>query len=151
MNRLTDMITNFGGVVLGCIVLKIWGFKKPAGIAIMLFCFAEVAMHVAIGINDLSLFGEYGMQNVYSPGIITSLFGFLPVGVGIAIDLYKSKPRPTIKQWVIAVVAMFAFAYLLISLPEMLLKDENSPYKFTDRGYYEQYHEEFETDKNYGY
>lgn len=24
MNRLTDMITNFGAVVLGCVVLKVW-------------------------------------------------------------------------------------------------------------------------------
>lgn len=28
MNRLTDMITNFGAVVLGCVVLKVWGFAN---------------------------------------------------------------------------------------------------------------------------
>ena len=32
MNRLTDMITNFGAVVPGCVVLRFWGFRKPAAI-----------------------------------------------------------------------------------------------------------------------
>lgn len=151
MNRLTDMITNFGGVMLGCIVLKFWGFRKPAGIAIMLFSAFEVVIHIMIGITSLKTFGAYGMNTLYSPGLITSLFGFLPVSVGLAITLFKSKPRPTIKQWIMAVVAMFALCFLLINLPEMVLGDENSPYEFTDRGYYEQYAEEFEANNNYKY
>ena len=151
MNRLTDMITNFGGVVLGCIVLKFWGFKKPAGIAVMLFSFAEFAMHFAIGIQDLEIFSKYGMNILYDPGWITSLFGFLPVGILLAIELFKKSSRPTIVQWIMGVVAMFAFAFLLISLPESLLKDEDSPYKFTNRGYYEQFSEQYEIDNGYGY
>lgn len=151
MNRLTDMITNFGGVVLGCIVLKFWGFKKPAGIAVMLFSFAEFAMHFAIGIQDSGIFGKYGMSILYDPGWITSLFGFLPVGILLAIELFKKSSRPTIVQWIMGVVAMFAFAFLLISLPESLLKDEDSPYKFTNRGYYEQFSEQYEIDNGYGY
>ena len=153
MNRLTDMITNFGGVVLGCIVLKCWGFKKPAAIAVMLFSFAEFVMHFAIGIQDLGRFSEYGMNILYSPGLITSMFGFLPIAIGLGIELFKpsAKPRPSVKQWVMGVVAMFALAFVLISLPEKLLKDENSPYKFTDRGYYAQYSEQYEADNNYGY
>lgn len=153
MNRLTDMITNFGGVILGCIILKFWGFRKPAAIAVMLFSFAEFAMHLAIGIQDLGIFGQYGMNTLYDPGWVTSLFGFLPVGIGIAIELFKpsAAPRPSILQWIMGVAGMFAFAYLLISLPESILKDENSPYKFTDRGFYEQYSEQYEIDNNYDY
>lgn len=151
MNRLTDMITNFGGVILGCIVLKLGGYKKAAGIAVMLFCFAEVAMHFAIGIQDLGIFGQYGMTILYNPGWITSLFGFLPIGILLAIELFKKSPRPTIAQWIVGVTAMFVFAFLLINLPENLLKDENSPYKFTDRGYYEQFSEKYEIDNGYDY
>lgn len=40
MNRLTDMITNFGAVVVGCIVLKVWGFRKP-GVS-LLCCFLHL-------------------------------------------------------------------------------------------------------------
>lgn len=151
MNRLTDMITNFGGVLLGCIVLKFWGFRKPAGIAVMLFSAFEVVIHIVIGINSLQTFGEYGMNTLYSPGLVTSLFGFLPITVGLAIHLFKKENRATIKQWIVAVVAMFGFCFLLINLPEMVLSDENSPYKFTDRGYYEQFADEFEADNDFEY
>lgn len=129
MNRLTDVITNFGGVVLGCIVLKFWGFRKPAGIAVMLFSAFEVVIHIVIGVTSMKAFGEYGMNTLYSPGPVTSLFGFLPVAIAV----------------------MFAFCFLLINLPEMLLSDKNSPYQFTDRGCYEKYGERFEADNNLSY
>lgn len=144
MNRLTDMITNFGGVLLGCIVLKFWGFGTSAGIAVMLFGAFETVIHIVIGITSLKTFGEYGMNVLYSPGLVTSLFGFLPITIGLARALLKTKPK--LKQWCIAVAVMFIFCFLLINLPEMLLKDKNSPYKFTDRGYYERYGEQYEKD-----
>ena len=149
MNRLTDMITNFGGVVLGCIVLKFWGFRKPAGVAIMLFSAFEVVIHIVIGITSMKTFGDYGMNTLYSPGLVTSLFGFLPIVIGLAKELFFSgKKRPTVKQWIMAVAVMFGFCFLLINLPEIVLGDENSPYAFTDRGYYEQYGEQYEADNN---
>lgn len=151
MNRLTDMITNFGGVVLGCIVLKVWGFKKPAGIAIMLFSAFEVVIHVVIGISSLSTFGDYGMNTLYSPGLVTSLFGFLPVTVGLAVHLFGERPLPTIKQWVMAVVSLMALCYLFINLPEDILGKEDNPYYFTNRGYYERFAEPFEADHNLEY
>lgn len=147
MNRLTDMITNFGGVVLGCVVLKIWGFRKPAGVAIMLFSAFEVVIHIVIGFTSLNTFGAYGMNTLYSPGLATSLFGFLPITAGLAKELFWSgHTRPTGKQWVMAVAAMFGFCFLLINLPEMVLGDENSPYAFTHRGYYEQYGRQYEAE-----
>ncbi len=154
MNRLTDMITNFGGVLLGCAVLKFRGFGKSAGIAIMLFSAFEVVIHIVIGITSLKTFGEYGMNTLYSPGLVTSLFGFLPIVIGLAAELFFSdKERPTAKQWILAVTVMFALCFLLINLPEMLLGDKNSPYAFTDRGYYERYGTLYETEHNavYGY
>lgn len=147
MNRLTDMITNFGGVVLGCIVLKFWGFGKPAAIAVMLFSAFEVVIHVSIGISDLQCFGPYGMTILYSPGLVTALFGFLPVCAGLAVQLFRRRAdRPGLRQWGMAVVALFGLCFVLIDLPEMVLGDENTPYEFTDRGYYEQYAAGFEAD-----
>ncbi len=151
MNRLTDMITNFGGVILGCVVLEVWGFRKPAGIAVMLFSAFEVVIHIVIGVSSLNTFGEYGMQILYSPGLVTSLFGFLPISVGLGFYLFKKENRANIKQWIMAVVAMFCFCFLLINLPEMILGSEDSPYAFTDRGYYEKFAEEYETDNGFEY
>lgn len=149
MNRLTDVITNFGGVVLGCIVLKFWGFRKPAGIAVMLFSAFEVVIHIVIGVTSMKAFGEYGMNTLYSPGPVTSLLGFLPVSIALAREIFRS--RASVKQWIIAIAVMFAFCFLLINLPEMLLSDKNSPYQFTDRGCYEKYGERFEADNNLSY
>lgn len=147
MNRLTDMITNFGGVILGCVVLRFWGFRKPAGVAVMLFSGFEVVIHIVIGITSMKTFGHYGMNTLYSPGLVTSLFGFLPIVMALAKELFFSgKQRPTVKQWIMAVAVMFFFCFLLINLPEMLLGDENSPYAFTDRGYYERYGAQYEID-----
>ncbi len=152
MNRLTDMITNFGGVVLGCVVLKFWGFRKPAGVAIMLFSLFEVVIHIVIGITSIKTFGDYGMNTLYSPGLVTSLFGFLPVALGLAKELFcSSQKRPTLRQWVMAVVAMFSFCFLLINLPEMMLGDPQSPYAFTDRGYHESYGQQYEADHHITY
>lgn len=152
MNRLTDMITNFGGVILGCIVLKFWGFQKPAGVAIMLFSAFEVVIHIVIGITSLKTFGDYGMNTLYSPGLVTSLFGFLPIVIGLAKELlFSGKKCPTVKQWIMAVTVMFFFCFLLINLPEMVLGSENSPYAFTDRGYYERFGAVFEADTGFLY
>lgn len=146
MNRLTDMITNFGGVLLGCVVLKFFKFQKPAGIAIMLFSAFEVVIHIVIGITSMHTFGKYGMNTLYSPGLITSLFGFLPISIALAVYLFQKENRATPKQWITAIIVMFGFAFLLISLPEMMLGDTDSPYTFTNRGYYERYAEPYEMD-----
>ncbi len=152
MNRLTDMITNFGAVVLGCIVLKVWGFRKSAAIAVMMFSAFEVGMHIAIGIQDMGIFGVYGMNTLYSPGLITSLFGFLPVCVGLAYELFgKKENRPKLTQWIMAIFATAVLGFLLINLPEAVLGKENSPYEFTDRGYYEQFGEVYEQDNGFTY
>lgn len=149
MNRLTDMITNFGGVILGCVVLKFHGFRKPAGVAVMMFSAFEVIIHIVIGITSLKTFGKYGMNTLYSPGLVTSLFGFLPIVTALAKELFfTDKKRPTVKEWIMATVAMFGLCFLLINLPEMLLSDKKSPYTFTDRGYYERFAQEYESNNN---
>ncbi len=152
MNRLTDMITNFGAVVLGCVVLRVWGFRKPAVVAVMMFCAFELVIHVTIGVQDMRIFAGYGMNTLYSPGLITSLFGFLPVGVGLARELFgKKENRPKPVQWLMAIVATAVLSFLLINLPEAVLGREDSPYEFTDRGYYERFGEQFEQENGFEY
>lgn len=152
MNRLTDMMTNFGAVVLGCIVLKCWGFQKPAALAVMVFSFFELVIHVVIGVNDMNTFAAYGANTLYSPGLVTSVFGFLPVGIALMKEVVLNKDnRATLRQWVMGMAAMLFLCFLLINLPEMVLGKEDSPYAFTNRGYYEQFAEVFEADQGYEY
>lgn len=151
MNRLTDMITNFGGVILGCVILKYFRFNKSSSLAVMFFCFMEVVIHILIGVQDLGIFYQYGARLFYDPGLITSIFGFLPLGILLGKELFKSKSKPKLKDWLYAIVGTFLFAFLLINLPEDLLKNENTSYYFTDRGYYEKYGEQYEKDNNFKY
>lgn len=151
MNRLTDMITNFGGIILGCVILKYFRFNKSSSLAVMFFCFMEVVIHILIGVQDLDIFNQYGARLFYDPGLITSIFGFLPLGIFLLIELFNSKSKPKLKDWIYAIVGTFVFAFLLINLPEDLLKNEDNQYYFTDRGYYEKYgiYYEKDTDKKY--
>lgn len=151
MNRLTDMITNFGGVILGLIILKYFRFNKSSSLAVMFFCFMEVVIHILIGVQDLGIFYRYGARLFYDPGLITSIFGFLPLGILLWKELFRSKSKPKLKDWVYGVLGTFVFAFLLINLPEDLLKREDNPYYFTDRGYYEKYGELYEKDNNLEY
>lgn len=152
MNRLTDMITNFGAVIVGCIVLKVWGFRKSAALAVMMFSAFEVGMHIAIGIQDMQIFAEYGMNTLYSPGLFTSLFGFLPICVLLAIYLLKKKEnRPSILQWIMAIAGTIVLCFLLINMPENIWGKKDSPYEFTNRGYYEQFGEQYEKDNGFIY
>lgn len=115
----------------------------------MLFSAFEIVIHIIIGSTSMKTFGEYGMNTLYSPGLVTSLFGFLPIVIGLGKELFfNGKKRPTLKQWIMAVFAMFGFCFLLINLPEMLLGDDDSPYAFADRGYYEQYGDQYEAANN---
>lgn len=78
MNRLTDMITNFGGVILGCIVLKVWGFGRTAGVAVMLFSVFETVIHIIIGIEDMEKFSPYGMNTFILRGLSPRCSDFCP-------------------------------------------------------------------------
>lgn len=46
---------------------------------------------------------------------------------------------------------MFLSCFLLINLPEMLLGNEETPYEFTNQGFYEQFSEVFEADNDIEY
>lgn len=152
MNRLTDMITNFGAVIVGCIVLKVWGFRKPAALAVMMFSALEVGIHIVIGVQDMQIFSEYGMNTLYSPGLLTALFGFLPICVLIALHLLKKKEnRPSILQWIMAIIGTMVLCFLLINMPENILGKKDNPYEFTNRGYYEQFGEQYEKENGFTY
>lgn len=146
MNMLSDMITNFSGVILGSAVLLCGGFRKPASIVIMLISGFEVLVHIVTGIGSMNIFGSYGQNLLYSPGLVTSLFGFLPICIALAKELFKRDGRPTWKQWIMGIAATICVMFLCVNLPEMLCADKDSPYKFSDRGYYERFAEEYEAD-----
>lgn len=137
MNQLTDMITNFGGILLGIIVLKFWKFGKGSGIAIGLFSLFEAVIHVVLANKSLNAFSSVGQTAFYAPGLNTALFGFLPVFIAYLIVFIKDKPNW--KQILGGVVSLLLLSFLFVNLPEMIFKSEYSNFIFQNHGYYDQF------------
>lgn len=139
MSQLTDMITNFGGAILGVIVLLVWDFRTESGIAIGIFSLFEFAIHMFLAHNSLAEFSSAGQTLFYAPGLITACLGFLPLAIGYLVYFIKHKPKPKFHQWLRGIAALVILSLAFVQLPEALLKDENSPYVFENHGYYEQF------------
>jgi len=139
MSQLTDMITNFGGAILGVVVLLVWGFRTESGIAIGAFSLFEFIVHMFLANKSITEFASAGQTAFYAPGLVTASLGFLPVAIGYLVYFIKHKPRPKLRQWIGGVAALVGLSLLFVQLPEAILKDENSPYVFEDHGYYEQF------------
>lgn len=137
MNQLTDMITNFGGVVLGVLVLKFWKFGKGSGVAIGLFSLFEVVIHIFLASKSLNAFSSIGQVAFYAPGLNTALFGFLPLFIAYLIVFIKD--RPDWKQILGGLGSLLLLSFLLVNLPEMIFKSENSKFVFPNHGYYDQF------------
>lgn len=139
MSQLTDMITNLGAAVIGVVVLLIWGLNDGAGIAIGIFSLFEAIIHLVLAGKSLTAFGAYGQSSFYAPGLNTALFMFLPLFFAYVVHFSFRKKKPSWKAWLGALISLASLSFLLVNLPEMLLKSENSPFAFENHGYYEQF------------
>ena len=138
MNELTDMITNFGGAVLWFVLVESGKYGRKMSFAIMLFSFAEVVIHVLGASSSQAILLEHGIYSgFYGPGLATALVCWLPLG--IAYTVYFVKSHIKWKDAVGGVVILVALSVLLITLPESLLKSENTPYAFNNAGWYGQW------------
>lgn len=106
--------------------------------AVMLFSFAEVAIHLLGAASSRALLLESGAYSpFYTPGMLTALVRWLPLGIAYIVYFVKTH----IKKWdVIGGVAILAvLSVLLITAPEGLLKSEDTTYVYDNAGWYEQY------------
>lgn len=138
MNELTDMITNFGGTIIWFVLVQTNKYERKMSFAVMLFSFAEVAIHLLGAASSRALLLESGAySSFYTPGMLTALVCWLPLGIAYIVYFVKTR----IKKWdVIGGAAILAvLSVLLIVLPENLLKSEDTPYIYDNAGWYEQY------------
>lgn len=144
MSMLTDCITNMLGIVIGTIVV-LWGGNTVSAITVAFCSFFEVVVHCGILMaRTQSLFDGTGISVYYDPGMATTLCLFLPITIAFIYSLFKN--RPTKKQLLFGVIWIFIIVQSNVILPEEILKDENSPYAFTDKGYYDQFDVTFPND-----
>jgi hypothetical protein len=138
MNELTDMITNFGGAVLWFVLVETNQYGRKMSFAIMLFSYAEVIIHILGASSSQSILLKHGIYSgFYGPGLLTALVCWLPMG--IAYTVYFMSTHIKWKDAVGGIVILVALSILLITIPESLLKSEDTPYAFDNAGWYEQW------------
>lgn len=138
MNQLTDMLTNFIGVVFGCLVL-LAGVTPLTAVMQCLLCFGEIMAHTKSGFTIKKEFAAKGKRTIYNPGLFTALLGYLPLLIGLIYSFIIEK-APTSLEVVLAII--FGGILMAIALPgaEKLFKDKNTPFGYDwGHGYFEKY------------
>ena len=129
MSQLTDMVTNFSGIVLGTIVV-LYGANSITSIVMLAISGMEVMVHGVIlrGKSE----ALYGVS--YNPGMLTALCCFLPLAILFLVFLIRKRPK--LRQILLGVVFAVIVNFACVALPEAFLADPASPYEFTDPGFY---------------
>lgn len=133
MNQMSDMFTNLIGMVFGCLVLIV-GVSPFFCVMQLFLCCAEVFGHFSGGIFLYRKFKYCGKRTIYSPGMATTVFGYIPIGVGIIVS-FVTQTAPTALQFILAAASGVALGGAALNLPEKLFKRENTPYGYTWGGY----------------
>ena len=97
---------------------------RVLGIAPVMFGFLQTAGH---GTIFPRLAGDR-----YSPGFLASALLHVPIGITYLMALHAEKP---LKRSELAKAAAYNFAFAVTSIagPNVLLKDKDSPYRFTSK------------------
>lgn len=141
MNLITDMITNFGGAVLWFLLVELDRYGRKMSFAVTIFSFAEVAIHLLGAASSRQTILDAGQYSpMYGPGMLTALLCWLPLG--IAYLVFFAKTGLHLKEAVSGMVILALLSVLLINIPESLLKDENTSWRYANAGWYEQFIDE---------
>lgn len=132
MNELVDMLTNLSGIVYAVLAWKFWPESKKSSMTICVVAVVECIAHVRLCNVSIEYFGSW-----YAPGIISCIFGFLPISIAFIVWFIKDHPR--VNDYIATVfLSLFVLLTSIIGT-EAIFKSPTSPYSYPDAGYYEQY------------
>ncbi len=138
MNQLSDMFTNFIGIVFGIVVLCV-GVNSIFLIMQLFLCIAEIFGHTKGGIFSYKKFKQHGKRTIYNPGLFTTLFGYLPVAVAIVVS-FVVDIFPFWWQWLVGIACGIVLGAISLNLPEKITQNKNSPYAYDwGDGYFEKF------------
>ncbi|MGN0708619.1 MAG: HXXEE domain-containing protein [Anaerovoracaceae bacterium] len=129
MNQLSDMWTNFIGVIFSCAVL-VTGVRPLFLLMELFICFAEIYGHTSGGIFLYRRFKDKGKKTIYSPGFATMILGYVPVAIAIIISFFTVK-APEIWEIVLAIPCSMGLGFLSLPFTEKICRDEDTPYGYT--------------------
>lgn len=141
MNRASDMVTVLGTIIMYAAItvyFSVTGTEVPNGILLGATCFSalEVSVHTFFGIKAYLKFKEKGKTTIYGTGSMTAYTGFLVLGM---IMLREILATGIVMSDVIFCIVILGITSILCFVPEIKFKDKNSPYAYSDSGYYERF------------
>ena len=99
--------------------------RGSLGLAPVLFGFGQAVFHGIV--PPLRAKARYG------PGFLTALLLHVPIGIAYIRAVGSERPPWGRGEWARAAACTLAFAALGIGAPLLLMRDEESPYRFTER------------------
>ena len=99
---------------------------------------AEVHIHLLGATSSRTMLLENGIYSpFYGPGMLTALICWLPLAISYTVYFVKTH----VKKWDVigGVTVLVVLSMLLITMPESLLKNEDTPYVYDNAGWYEQW------------
>ena len=124
MNAHTAMVVNVGSFD-GLYLLPVLFPKKTwLGLAPVLLGFGQVFAHW--------LLFPWRLRERWMPGGLSALFLFVPFGIAYLRALQEEQP-PTRSDWIKAILVLPLFMVVGVVVPQQLLKDTESPYRFTEQ------------------
>lgn len=141
MNQLSDMFTNFIGIIFGIVILCVG--VRPIFLIMQLFlCMAEMIGHTKGGIFSYKHFKEKGKKTIYNPGFATTLFGYLPIAVAIIVS-FVIDITPLWWHWIVGLACGIILGAISLKLPEKITQDKDSVYAYDwGNGYFEKFNKE---------
>lgn len=98
--------------------------RRWLGLAPVLFGFAQAVGHGIV-------FPRLAKAR-YSPGFLAAIFLHVPIGINYLREAASERPSGR-GDWAKAALYMIAFTALGVAAPQQLLKDEESPHRFTQQ------------------
>ena len=141
MNRASDMITVLGTTIMFALLVLFFvvtGTPVPCGALLGATGFSalEVSVHTYFGIRTYGKFKSKGKTTIYGTGSMSAYTGFLPLGCIMVWQIAAQGLSTADIGWCVAVLGIIS---VLVFVPEAKFKDTNSPYAYSNSGYYERF------------
>lgn len=136
MNKLTDMISNFGGEIL-FLILLLWGGNAETTILVAFFGIGESVVHTILGMLTLRKLKAKGMKTIYGPGLATAYLTLLPLSIYAIYALCgQTLTTADVAAGIILIISVIA---LCIRIPIMVFGKFQPEYVFENSGYFRKF------------